>query len=68
MRVTMLADRRGTEDGYTIHLFQRGKSYDLSTSLAKAFLAVGCAVKEEKKSRVVKRTTSTRTTKKRRTS
>lgn len=45
MRVKMLETRRGTEDGYTIRKYYRNEEYEMSDSLARAFLAAGFAVR-----------------------
>lgn len=38
MKVTMLENRKGTEDGFHIKTFYAGKEYDLTRTLARAFL------------------------------
>ena len=43
MRLLMLETRRGSADGRSVMLYERGKTYDLPSALAHAFLAAGFA-------------------------
>ena len=41
--VKMLIDQRGSEDGFNIQMFKKGKAYDMELSLADAFITEGWA-------------------------
>lgn len=44
MLLTMLENRRGTEDGYHIRLYLRGETYEMGDTLAHRFLSAGYAI------------------------
>lgn len=44
MRLRMLETRRGTEDGFTIRLYEAGCEYDIADTLARSFIADGVGV------------------------
>lgn len=48
MLVRMLESRRGTEDGFVVCRFERGRVYDLADCLARGFIAAGRAEALEK--------------------
>lgn len=50
MRILMLETRRGTEDGFSVRQFVRGREYEIADSLARAFLAAGWAVLPNRRS------------------
>lgn len=45
MKIRMLETRRGSEDGLCVRCFEAGGTYDVADSLARAFLAAGCATR-----------------------
>lgn len=44
MRIRMLETRRGSEDGFCIRLYEKGKEYEVGNLLAYTFITSGFAV------------------------
>jgi len=49
--IRMLQTRKGTEDGFTVRQFEKGKVYDVREGLARSFFVAGYAVKFKKNRR-----------------
>lgn len=43
MKITMLATRRGSEDGHVVKRFYEGETYEVADTLARSFIANGWA-------------------------
>ncbi|NBX02715.1 MAG: hypothetical protein EBR02_01345 [Alphaproteobacteria bacterium] len=44
MHIFMLTTHRGSEDGFSLRLFEREEHYDVADTLARSFIARGWAV------------------------
>ena len=42
----MLQSRRGSEDGFSVKMYEEGKEYDVADTLARRFIAQGWATEK----------------------